>query len=898
MAQSQARQGLQFSQQDKKILINKRQPELIEKIVNYVIDPNVYTHKRAKIVYDPEKRTAKKEVVAKVFFEENYKRQLNLLRTKLNTLNLSIYESIVGTEQETFNQTLDQDDLINNLRKEFFISLIKANQTVGLDAAHAISSMATQKTLNSFHFAGHLKDTEGSISSLTGTLNVSDNVPRPNSTILFKRDPQFRPRNFYDILDRKRRKYVGVKANMFIKSKEITNPTELFGTSIDKKNIEYVNIPYYYSLYEALFGRNLSDEIKEARGGMLTGESSKDSETFNDIKDDLWDHPVACKQVTMLRYTLDLDMMYSFRITPKQIAEAIDDNSSGIYFSVFSPIVYEKRQVRTDSTTSPYSDTTVPMLMTIREPTAYIDVYLNVDQMRIYLSTENLVSLKTLEIPFLHAQAMNTIGGVWASGIPNIETVYPDKIELTSMISGVDFLMKSEQGRGSYYNMYFNHREMRLYNVEVSQIIALLEISDFVQLQNLEDVDELKDDKVFILEDKDDLSNMTVIVYSRKNPRELLVERAEQEDRDSKDFTQEQTKLRNELYNEGDINRSYKVKIFREPTPFEENNDIFFMKTKGTNLLAVWKRDDVDVNRTYCNDAILIRSLLGHEAARSLSLMELNKSMSFGYIDPRHTMVAVDYMYREARIKGFKSKGYEQENVSALAQTIPAKGRETEVTSRRAGLGEVTEIASSNDSVMVSGEANLGTTSRNTDVLFDFDFKDRVKQRQQEFKKEYPDRIFNDLYDYSDAVVTPNTLVERVGNTLESMSGGLVDTSAVLERDPDQLPESQAAKLARVARVVAPYLARAMEKLPSRQEYDKQEEGLDYNFELRDPVWSSNLSSDKHLLGQEELDPDDVYSWDYQQEEISVPELGEIESEELNLDLVEGVLIQFRSRGI
>ena len=96
----------------------------------------------------------------------------------------------------------------------------------------------------------------------------------------------------------------------------------------------------------------------------------------------------------------------------------------------------------------------------------------------------------------------------------------------------------------------------------------------------------------------------------------------------------------------------------------------YVIKTRGTNLKAVVKLEEVDGKRTTTNDIKEISKVLGIEAGRGAIVKELHGVLKENNInvDVRHIMLLADLMTFEGDIKGIVRTGITREKASPFAR--------------------------------------------------------------------------------------------------------------------------------------------------------------------------------------------------------------------------------------
>jgi len=183
-------------------------------------------------------------------------------------------------------------------------------------------------------------------------------------------------------------------------------------------------------------------------------------------------------------------------------------------------------------------------------------------------------------------------------------------------------------------------------------------------------------------------------------------------DEDSITFTQKaKAEEMKDLYNLKTKLHAIKVagvKRIKQVLPVKRGDE-YIILTSGTNLKDVLALEEVDINRTICNDLYEINSILGIEAARQVIMNEVYKVIdSQGLnIDVRHIMLVADIMCSVGKVKGITRYGVVSEKASVLARA----SFETPIKHliNAALEGEIDNLTSVVENVMINQPVPLGT---------------------------------------------------------------------------------------------------------------------------------------------------------------------------------------------
>jgi DNA-directed RNA polymerase subunit A" len=175
--------------------------------------------------------------------------------------------------------------------------------------------------------------------------------------------------------------------------------------------------------------------------------------------------------------------------------------------------------------------------------------------------------------------------------------------------------------------------------------------------------------------------------------------------------TKEESSDLNELYKLKDkIKSAYLggIKGISYVLPVKRGEE-FLIMTSGTNLKEVLQMDDVDKNRTVCNDIFEVEDVLGIEAARQAIINETLKVMKAQglNVDIRHLMLVSDTMCSTGVIKGITRYGVIKDKASILAKA----SFETPIKhiAQASMLGISDNLSSVIENVMINQPVPLGT---------------------------------------------------------------------------------------------------------------------------------------------------------------------------------------------
>ncbi len=140
-----------------------------------------------------------------------------------------------------------------------------------------------------------------------------------------------------------------------------------------------------------------------------------------------------------------------------------------------------------------------------------------------------------------------------------------------------------------------------------------------------------------------------------------------------------------------------------EVTTFNE----YVIDTLGSNLEAVWQCDDVDPLRTISNEIIETLRTLGIEACRTLLYNELERVLSFDYINYRHLSLLIDVMTHRGYLMPMSRFGLNRMGTGPLKRS---SFEETyEMLLEAAMFAELDELKGISENIMTGNLAPMGT---------------------------------------------------------------------------------------------------------------------------------------------------------------------------------------------
>ena len=150
----------------------------------------------------------------------------------------------------------------------------------------------------------------------------------------------------------------------------------------------------------------------------------------------------------------------------------------------------------------------------------------------------------------------------------------------------------------------------------------------------------------------------------------------------------------------------------------DQTNDKYIIKTSGINLLNIRELNNIDLNRTYCNDVVIINVLFGIEAGRTLLMKELREvgaAGDFKKINYQHISILVDMICVYGKYTSIDRYGINKLDTDPFVRASFEETTDQLINAAR--FGEIDEVKSVATSIMVGQVIKSGTGA--CDILLD-----------------------------------------------------------------------------------------------------------------------------------------------------------------------------------
>lgn len=242
-------------------------------------------------------------------------------------------------------------ELTQALVNKFEGSRIAPGSTIGTTAAEAFGAQITQMTLNTFHSAGSAKNVSAGVSRVRELIRATPNPKYRSCSVFFTR----RDLSLEDIIADLRPDIVGLKIADLI-----------LDYDIDQKSSLMEEEPFWYGLYRSLIRNDFGQEDQ-----------------------------------FILRLSLNVDLMYAYKIAPVDIAARIEERGGVIV--VYSPLNL-----------------------------GIIDIYALEE---VANRSEEALDPRQAEILFLQLTVLPEIGPIRLTGVEGITGLFPVSLPTMSIVS-------------------------------------------------------------------------------------------------------------------------------------------------------------------------------------------------------------------------------------------------------------------------------------------------------------------------------------------------------------------------------------------------------------------------------------------------------------------------------
>jgi len=316
-------------------------------------------------------------------------------------------------------------ELKEEIARQFEFSVAAPGTTVGITASEAIGKNTTQSALNSFHSSGSAKNVSGGVERITELVDARKEPKKPSCTMFFKNEYL----SFDDIIIKKRPEITEVTvANLVLGNPDIENYTDI---------VE----PDWYDIYRMLVRKDFKSNF-------------------------------------VLRLDIDINMLYAYKLTMKDISSVIEQNESVI--AVYSPMSVGK-----------------------------IDIYPIENLIGARLSDNGIVSSENSSLVFLSTVVMPRLDKLKISGISGIKQIYPVEAPVWQIV-------KDEyKSKNNIWFLILNPVRMKITGIGVDRLVKLCEVSGMKVTETTENY---------------------IVVESENSPSKVVRELIEKDSKEEKEY--------------------------------------------------------------------------------------------------------------------------------------------------------------------------------------------------------------------------------------------------------------------------------------------------------------------------------------------------------------------------
>jgi DNA-directed RNA polymerase beta' subunit len=507
--------------------------------------------------------------------------------------------SLHATLKEQLKEIVITPLAIPDIKEEFIRqyseSIIKPGTVVGVTAAEALGQPITQMALNSFHQSGSSKNVTYGIDRIRELINASKVIKTTSCSIFFENQGL----SFDDIITKVRPELTEVTIGDLVTDTDI----EAVGDLVE---------PWWYSMYRTFIKSEFQSKY-------------------------------------ILKVKLNVNMMYAYKITMKQISKVIEADQSLV--CVYSPLSVGEIHL-------------YPI-----EQTIMTEVY-----------GQEVVTEDNAGLIFLWKIVVPAFDSLKVSGVEGIKQIYPVETPVWQIV-------KDEQRNKALDNSWFlllNEVRMKITGIKVDKLVNLCET-------------------VGIKVIKSRPNYIAVVTPDGVSPSKLVLDAISADKEDEKAY---EKRKREEKAN---IIRRPPTKILTASQMVYADTDGSVFKGSESTLRYLLAHPNIDSTRTFCNNVHEIKAVLGIEAARSFLIKEFSDVIGYegSYVNPRHIVLMVDYMVSLGEVNGITFSGVSRQPIGALEKASFEKAMDT--FDEAANFGESKEVIGTSASIYVGKTAQIGT---------------------------------------------------------------------------------------------------------------------------------------------------------------------------------------------
>jgi DNA-directed RNA polymerase beta' subunit len=556
------------------------------------------------------------------------------------------------------------------IRMQHYTSMAIPGEPIGLRAAEAVSQPVTQAALNAFHSAGAGGGNSIISKGVDGIRElyfVSSSRKMELTFIHFKNKNLI----FDDIIELRRD----------IESVSVKDLLTTRNPEGDIMKYEKETEPWWYNLYLEINNYKLPFD--------------KDEEYTEDDTRNFF-----------LRLQMDMNKIYSYNITPYEVAFKLNNNMDGI---VAIPSPAEMGIV--DIFIKPKE-----ALLLVEKKTAA----------RGKVSTV-VSNIKNASLLFLQISLQPQLKDIPVNGIKGLNQVTPHPTQNIKSLMKVSYFIKDL----NVHRIVIDKVNKIVTGIPISKLINTLTMCGF---EIIEENDEYLDVK--LVKKSADVSSdrpEDVIKYYVNKAEKELEQTVKELDEKKIDY------------------------VYRDiyPELLKEYNYVFAY-AYGCNLKDILSDSRIDPEKTLCNNPHQVLDTLGIEAARNFMIKSYNEwyEANDNYINPHHITLLADFQTSKGALTPINFRGLSRQKPGPLAQASFEQPMEVFIDA--AAFGKKEQIKSSSTAIYTGKRMILGTGSFK--AALDVEAIKKAEKEYKKYKEQNPDK-FN-KYSKSTERIFVNSLVD------------------------------------------------------------------------------------------------------------------------------------------
>jgi len=331
-----------------------------------------------------------------------------------------------------------------------------------------------------------------------------------------------------------------------------------------------------------------------------------------------------------------------------------------------------------------------------------------------FKSDSNLINNSEAPIILLYNVILSKLDSVKLSGINGITGYFATETTIWSLVKAEHKMSKNIDE--NKFSLILNNRVMFSTGLDSNRLVQFLEYCNFKIIEKTKDR--------LIIQMPPESGKLTQYVFPQiGNPypyknnnniqnsqiRELIV------------YPNPSTYINNLADSDESNTESLNLESLK-PAPVSKFNRLYkyvFAETNGSNLREILYLDFLDSDKTFTNDIMETRRVLGIEAARNFLIKDLTDSLGSqgSYVDPRHIVFLADYVTHKGLYLSLTFYGLNDQDISYLDKASFERVMDVFIEASVFGKNEAITSATSNMYVGETGKYGTGNTLLEVDAI-------------------------------------------------------------------------------------------------------------------------------------------------------------------------------------